>query len=62
MTLHELRQLGRQLNTAVVTAAGEAELYEKLNTQHSPDQWTTLRAPVWVGDTLVVMVVRQRAE
>lgn len=60
LELEELRGLGRCIDSAMVCADSEEDLRLELNTKYPHEKWTTLRAPVWCGNKLVVMVVRPR--
>jgi len=59
VTLEELKNLGSRIDTAMVCADSLEDLYFELNTKYTHEKWTLLRAPVWCGDKLV-MVVKPR--
>lgn len=61
ISLDELKQLGRRIDSEMVSAPhmnGPGGLYEAMH--KLGDGWTTLRAPVIVGDMLVMLMVRPR--
>jgi hypothetical protein len=60
ITLEELRELGTRIDSEMIHADSLEELYFELNTKYTHEKWTLLRAPVWIEDKLVVMVVKPR--
>ncbi len=56
----ELKGLGRRIDTQMVATDSLEEMYFELNTKYHYETWTMLRAPVWIGDKLVVMLVKPR--
>lgn len=61
ITDQELKELGRRITSEFVAANSQSELLGKLNDDYFTG-WTLLRAPAWVGDKLVALVVRPRTE
>ena len=59
MTIQELKKLGDQIDSVMLHAKDIDGLYRKL-AKFSHEEWTTLRAPVWIGELLVIMIVRPR--
>lgn len=62
MTIDEVRRLGRLIDLELVHADSEGELYLELNTKYSPNNWSLLHAPMWVGDKLVAVVAKPRED
>ena len=60
ITLEELRSLGVRIDSEMVCADSIEGLYFELNTKYGHEKWALLRAPVWCGDKLVVMIVKPR--
>lgn len=60
ISMEELKGLGARIDSTLVHAPSLPELYRELNTKYGHEKWTTLRAPQWCGDQLVVMVVKPR--
>jgi len=60
ITLKELKELGKRIDSEVLCADSLEDLYLQLNTKYTHEKWTTLRAPVWCGDKLVLMIVKPR--
>lgn len=60
ITLEELRDIGRRIDTQVVCADSIEGLYFELNTKYKAENWTSLRAPSWCGDKLMIMLVKPR--
>ncbi len=64
ITLGDLKTLGRRIDSEMIHAPhldGPGGLYEAL-AKYGDADWVTLRAPVWIGNQLVVMVVRPRVD
>ncbi len=62
ITIEETKRLGRRLDVELVHAPhlnGPGGLYDALANYHG---WTALRAPVWIGGELVMVVVRPRED
>ncbi len=60
ITYEELKTLGVRITSRMVCADDEPGLHYQLNTKYPSEKWVLLRAPVWCGDKLVVMVVKPR--
>lgn len=60
ITFEELKGLGRRIDTQMVATDTLEDMYFELNTKYHYETWTMLRAPVWIGDKLVVMLVKPR--
>lgn len=60
ITLQELKELGRRIDSEYVVAVDLPDLYRQLNQNYGPEKWTLLRAPGWCGDKLVALVVKPR--
>jgi hypothetical protein len=61
MTLDDLRNVSRFVDTEIVTAGTMEELYGKFNSQFRPD-WTLMRNPFYVGETIVAILWRPRKD
>lgn len=62
ITLEELKEMGRRIDSEFVTADDVPDMYRQLNEKYPHDEWTLLRAPAWCGDKLVAFVVKPRVE
>jgi len=60
ISLEELEGLGRRIDSELVYADSEGELYFKLNIDYPHPEWAILRAPSWCGDKLVAVVMKPR--
>lgn len=65
VTFESLKTLGKELDIVVLSAesmTGPAGMYRRMRTLEirSGVQWVTLRGPVWVGDQLMMFMVRPR--
>lgn len=65
LTEKEVGDLGKQLDSVVMSARameGEDGMYARLNRleKESGVKWRTLRGPVWVGDLIVMVMLRPR--
>ena len=62
ITLQELKELGRRIDSEYVCANSIEDMYLQLNTKYPHEEWTLLRSPGWCGDQLVALVVKPRTE
>lgn len=67
VTMKRLKTLGRNLDIVVLSAKkmnGRGGMYERMSQleKKSGVDWTTLRGPVWVGDLLMMFMVRPRCD
>jgi hypothetical protein len=65
LTAEQVHQIGRQLDSVVMSARcmdGEDGMYHRLSLleEESGVKWFPLRGPVWVGDWLVMVMLRPR--
>lgn len=62
VSFEELKELGRRIDSEFVYADSLEELYVRLNKYYPHEQWTPIRAPVWCGDKLIILMVKPRTE
>jgi hypothetical protein len=60
ISLKELKELGHKIDSEYVVADDFPDMFRQLNENYS--QWTLLRAPKWIGDKLVALVIRPRED
>lgn len=60
MTAEELDAMVRKVDTMVLTAESQPEIYRKLNTLQSNGGggWRLLRSPVWRDSRIIAVVIR----
>ncbi len=60
MTSDDIRDFSRRINSLVIAAKNQEEMYRKLNTLRTNGhaEWQLLRSPCWVGNKLIAVVVR----
>ncbi len=59
ITTEEIKEFRIRIETSFVWSDSEAGLYGELNLNY--EGWTLLRAPTWIGPSLVALVVRPRS-
>lgn len=62
ISLEELKGLGARIDSEVICADSQSDLYLKLNTDYPHTEWAILRAPIWCGDKLVAVIMKPRTE
>jgi hypothetical protein len=62
VTMNGLHELTRRISTEFVVATSLEDMYGKLNDKYGPDpsdcEWQLQRAPVWIDDKLVAVMIQ----
>ncbi len=60
MTDNDIKEFSRKVDSLIFGADGIPDMYRRLHVlqTHGTGGWLLLRNPTWVGDKLVVVVVR----
>ncbi len=62
LTKDGLREITRRISTEFVVATSLEDLYRQLNRKYGPDpnnrEWQLQRAPIWLGDKLVAVLIQ----